>query len=63
MLFVVPNKRKSEFTAIYGNYVIKSDVAATAMPSLWMKLPCDVIRVTLSESSLVVVNGDVKEGD
>ena len=40
-------QKKSEFTAIYGNYVIKSDVAATAMPSLWMKLPCDVKRVTL----------------
>ena len=40
-------QKKNEFTAICGNYVIKSDVAATAMPSLWMKLPCDVKRVTL----------------
>lgn len=50
-------QKKSEFTAIYGNYVIKSDVAATAMPSLWMKLPCDVKRVTLFPTNTSITQG------
>ena len=64
-LFVVPNKRKSEFTAICGNYVIKSDVATTAMPSLSKKLPFDVKRVTLvpTNSSLTLQEESRKRTD